>query len=101
MAMHHIYFFHARVHFHIAKRFYSKQQSESNFCLWQCDLNATGVPASCVKIHLLLAFNQTSELPMRDGVLHQDIAYECFSLSQQTTGHSRETNKTELTLGDT
>lgn len=101
-AMHHIYFFfHARVHFHITKGFYSKQQSESNSCLWPCDLSATGVPASCVKIHLLLTFNQTSELPMRDGVLHEDIAYECSSLSRQMTGHSRETNKEEPTLSDT
>jgi hypothetical protein len=95
-AMHHIYFFHARVHLHTTKGFYSKQQSESNFCLWPCDLNATSVPASCVKIHLLLTFNQTSESPMRGVVPHEDTACEWASPSQQLTGHSRETNKTEL-----
>lgn len=38
---------------------------------------------------------------MRDGVLHEDTAYEWSCLSQQMTGHRRETNKKEPTLSDT
>jgi hypothetical protein len=38
-------------------------------------------------------FNQTSESPMCDVVLQEDIAYECSSLSQQITGQSRDINK--------